>query len=452
MKEIVSKQRKYFNSNATKDLKFRIKMLERLRVSIEINEAMVYSALKKDLNKSESEAYITEIQMVKSEIKLAINKLQCWAKPVKVKTPITLWPSKSYMTIEPYGVTLIMAPWNYPFQLAMTPLVGAIASGNCAVVKTSRNSKYTSEVVSNILSQAFKPEYVYCVDDTWTHEEILEQKYDFIFFTGSERAGKIVMEAASRHVTPVILELGGKSPCIVDRKTNVELAAKRIVWGKFLNAGQTCIAPDYVLVDEAVKERFLTAVIRHIDRMYPQALENKDYGKIINQNHVERLTGYMANASDMIGGISDAEQLKIAPAIFPNAKFSDEIMKEEIFGPILPIISYTSLDEAIQKIKHRPKPLALYIFSNSKYFQNKIISSISSGGVCINDVIMHMANENLPFGGVGGSGMGNYHGHYSFKTFSHTRGILKNKNCMDMPFRYPPYKEDTMKLIKFLTK
>jgi len=452
MKEIISKQRKYFNSNATKDLEFRIKMLERLNVAIDINEDMIYLALKKDLNKSEAEAYMTEIQMVKSEIKLVIKKLKCWARPVRVKTPITHWPSKSYITMEPYGVVLIMAPWNYPFQLAITPLVGAIASGNCAVLKASGNSKYTSEVISHILSQAFKPEHVYCVDATWTHEEILEQKYDFIFFTGSERAGKIVMEAASKHVTPLVLELGGKSPCIVDRKTNVDLAAKRIVWGKFLNAGQTCIAPDYVLVDDAVKVKFISALIKHINQMYPDPLENKDYGKIINQNHFERLIGYIENAADILGGASDMKQLKIAPAIFPNARFSDEIMKEEIFGPILPVISYTSLDEAVQKVKHRPKPLALYIFSNSKCFQNKVTSSISSGGVCINDVVMHVANENLPFGGVGSSGMGNYHGYYSFKTFSHTRGILKNKNYMDMPFRYPPYKKETMKLIKFITK
>lgn len=452
MKEIISKQRKYFNSNATKDLEFRINMLERLKVAIDINEDMIYLALKKDLNKSEAEAYMTEIQMVKSEIKLVIKKLKCWARPVRVKTPITHWPSKSYVTMEPYGVVLIMAPWNYPFQLAITPLVGAIASGNCAVLKASGNSKYTSEVISHILSQAFKPEHVYCVDATWTHKEILEQKYDFIFFTGSEWAGKIVMEAASKHVTPLVLELGGKSPCIVDRKTNVELAAKRIVWGKFLNAGQTCIAPDYVLVDDSVKVKFISALIKHINQMYPDPLENKDYGKIINQNHFERLIGYIENAADILGGASDMKQLKIAPAIFPNARFSDEIMKEEIFGPILPVISYTSLDEAVQKVKHRPKPLALYIFSNSKCFQNKVTSSISSGGVCINDVVMHVANENLPFGGVGSSGMGNYHGYYSFKTFSHTRGILKNKNYMDMPFRYPPYKKDTMKLIKFITK
>lgn len=452
MKEIISKQRKFFNSNATKDLKFRIRMLERLRVSIEINEDMIYSALKKDLNRSEIETYIAEIQMVKSEIKLAVNKLQCWARPVKVKTPIILFPSKSYITHEPYGVALIMAPWNYPFQLAMVPLIGAIAAGNCAVVKASRSSRHTSEVISSILSQAFKAEFVYCVDDTWTHEEILAQKYDFIFFTGSERAGKIVMQAASRNVTPLILELGGKSPCIVDRKTNVELAAKRIVWGKFLNSGQTCIAPDYVLVDEKIKERFITALQKHIELMYPQALENENYGKIINQNHFERLTGYMAEGSDVIGGASDQTTLKIAPAIFPDAKFSDNIMKEEIFGPILPVISYTSIDEAIQKIKHRPKPLALYVFSNSRFFQNKLISSISSGGVCINDVIMHVANENLPFGGVGSSGMGTYHGRYSFAAFSHIRGVLKNKNCMDMPLRYPPYKKSTAGLIKFLTK
>lgn len=448
MKKIMEKQQQFFNSDGTKDIEFRINMLKKLQSAIMSNKNEIYEALKLDLNKSESEAYLTEIQIVLSEIKVAIKNIRKWYKPNRVKTPISHFPSSSYVYSEPYGSVLILSPWNYPFQLALAPLVGAIAAGNCAVLKVSKSSVNVSHVIDKIISETFDEKYIYCTGDRYSYDEILDQKYDFIFFTGSENVGKIVMEAASKNVTPLVLELGGKSPCIVDKDANIDLAAKRIVWGKYLNSGQTCVAPDYVMIDESIKSEFLKEAKKYILLMYNDAIKNEDYPKIINKHHYERLCTLISNETNKIGGNSDEGKLKIEPTIFDKAKFDDEIMKEEIFGPILPIISYSNLDEAIKKIKSRPKPLALYMFSDNKKVVDKVLNSVPFGGGCVNDVIMHLANHHLPFGGVGSSGMGSYHGKYSFEVFSNQKGIIKNKNYFDVTLRYPPYNEKKLKTIK----
>ncbi len=450
--KIVENQRRYFNSNRTKDLSFRKAMLKKLLQAIKENEAEIYESLKLDLNKSVMESYLTEFQMVIAEINLALTSLDEWAKPRRKPTPVFLLPASSYTVKEPYGVVLVLSPWNYPFQLALSPLVGAIAAGNCVLLKTSKSSEHTSAIISKIINQTFKPYYVHALPAACDYDELLSQKYDYIFFTGSERVGKLVMRAASEYLTPVSLELGGKSPCIVDKHVDLKLAAKRIIWGKTLNAGQTCVAPDYVLVDEAVKKPLIREMITQISLLWNSPLENEDYPKIINSFHFQRLLGLIEREPEKLGGNSNSSMLKIEPTLFTNTSFSSEIMKEEIFGPIIPILSYSDIDAAIKELKSRPKPLACYIFSEDTEFSDKLLNELSFGGGCINDVIMHLANDHLPFGGVGSSGMGNYHGSYSFSTFSHEKGYLKNNLTVDFPFRYPPYKKTNLNFIKTILR
>lgn len=452
MKQLVSMQREFFLSNATKDIWFRKEQLKKLELAIIQNQEKIYAALKEDLNKSEYEAYLTEISIVLNEIHYARKHLGRWVKPKKVKTPISHFPAKSFILLEPYGVVLVLSPWNYPFQLALAPVVGAMAAGNCIVIKSSKNSAKTSAIITDIINQTFDPKYVYCVSNEHSYDEILKEKYDYIFFTGSERVGKIVMHAASEHVTPLSLELGGKSPCFVDNSANIELAAKRIIWGKLLNAGQTCVAPDYVLVDSKVKHQLIEQMTKQINSMYGNPLDNDDYPKIISHDHFERLQGLINREGNKIGGSSDEKTLKIAPAIFTEATFDSEIMKDEIFGPILPILAYDNIDKAIRSVKERAKPLACYIFSQDETYIQKLLQEVSFGGGCVNDTVMHLANHNLPFGGVGSSGMGNYHGEYSIHTFSHEKSVLKNKNVFDIPLRYAPYNVKNLKLIKKIMK
>lgn len=452
MQEILKKQRDFFNSQATKPVEFRIKMLKKLQNAILFNEELIYQALKSDLNKSQMEAYLTEVQIVLAEIKLAIKKVKKWQKPKRVPTPLTHFGSSSYVYSEPFGVVLILSPWNYPFQLAIAPLVGAIATGNCAVLKVSKSSVNTSNVIDKIIKETFDEEYICCTGDAYSYDEILSQKYDFIFFTGSENVGKIVMEAASKNVTPLVLELGGKSPCIIDSDANIELAAKRIAWGKFLNSGQTCVAPDYVMIDKSVKADFIKAIQKHIALMYQNALQNENYPGIINVHHFDRLSALIANEKSKIGGKTDAIKRKIEPTLFTQASHDDAVMQEEIFGPILPIISYDRIEEVIEILKNRPKPLALYLFSDNKQVTKTILSSVSFGGGCVNDVVMQIASHYLPFGGVGSSGMGCYHGKYSFDLFTHKKGIVKSNSFLDIPLRYPPYTKGKKSIIKMLTK
>lgn len=453
IKRINKIQRKFFNADLTKDISFRVRMLSKLEDEIVKREDDILSALKKDLNKSETEAYLTEISIVLDEIKMYKKKLAKWNKRKVKISPISHWPSSSYIYREPYGNVLVLAPWNYPFQLAVLPLAGAIAGGNTVVIKPSRNSKHTSEIIRKIVRNIFDEEYVYCVDEEISNEEILKGSYDLIFFTGSPNAAKDIMKAASKKLTPVVLELGGKSPCIVDSSADLEVAARRLAWGKYLNAGQTCVAPDYLLIDNRVKDKFLELLKKYIKAMYDEnPVLNKDYVHIINENRFNKLSQLIdecsINGKSIWGGMRYKEELCIEPTIINGVDWDDEIMQEEIFGPILPVIGYDNLSKEIQKIKSRPRPLALYIFSRDKKVIKNVINGVSFGGGCVNDVVMHVANGKLPFGGVGNSGMGVYHGKHTFETFTRPKAVEYGKNYLDVPLRYPPYTEKKLNLIR----
>ncbi|MDF2905270.1 MAG: NAD-dependent aldehyde dehydrogenase [Herbinix sp.] len=443
-------QKHYFAGGKTRNINHRMEYLDRLEKSIKKHEKEIMVALKKDLNKAPFEAYATEIGMVLEEIHYIKKHLKGWAKPKQVRTPITNFPSVSRIYAEPYGVVLIISPWNYPFQLAILPLVGAIAAGNCATVKPSNYSPYTSKVIELILSEVFPKEYVAVIQGgREANQTLLEQKFDYIFFTGSVTVGKTVMRAAGEHLTPVTLELGGKSPCIVDETANLELAARRIVWGKFLNSGQTCVAPDYLLVHHSVKKCLLDKMKKYIHQFYgEQACLNDNFPKIINEKHFDRLLGLIDGEQAVIGGTFSRERNQISPTILNHITWNSPVMAEEIFGPILPVMEFKTLSEAITMVSSHPKPLALYYFTTKKENEKKIINSISYGGGCINDTIMHLATSHMPFGGVGDSGMGRYHGKYSFETFTHRKSVLKKANWLDVPLRYPPYKDHLRTLKK----
>ncbi|MGI6769190.1 MAG: aldehyde dehydrogenase [Bacilli bacterium] len=452
IREVVQKQRYFFQNNLTKDLKFRAEQLKKLRKAILDHEEEILAALAQDLNKSAFEAYMTEIGIVLEEIRYILKRFKSWAKPKKVKTPLAQFPAKSKIYSEPYGVVLIMSPWNYPFQLTIAPLVGAIAAGNCALVKPSNYSPKTSEAIAKLIEKTFEPEYITVVlGGREANQDLLKQQFDYIFFTGGPTVGRLVMEAAAKHLTPISLELGGKSPCIVDESANIKLAAKRIIWGKFINAGQTCVAPDYVFVQKNVKEKLLEYMVKYIEKFFSEALrEEYRFPKIVNERHFNRLLGLMESGKIYYGGKSDSKLNRIEPTILDNVSWDSPIMQEEIFGPLLPILDFSDLNEVINKVNSRPKPLALYFFTTSKVKEKTILTSISHGGGCINDTIVHLATPYLPFGGVGESGIGNYHGKASFDTFSHKKSIMKKSNLIDIPFRYPPFKN--LKLLKKFMK
>ena len=437
---LVLAQHNYFNTNITKDTAFRHDALKNLLTAIKENEDAIYKALQMDLGKSNQEACMTEVGLIINSIHFALRHLDKWVKPKRCKTPITHFPAKSYIYKEPYGVVLIMSPWNYPFFLTLSPLIGAIAAGNCAIIKTSRSCPNTSALMKAMINSAFSSSYIHVVDVDEDYNAILSCQYDYIFFTGSERVGRIVMRHASEHLTPVTLELGGKSPCIIDKSADLKRAAKRIAWGKILNAGQTCVAPDYVVIPRDKKDKFVSLLQKYFYQFLESPLDNENYPHIINLHHFIRLKNLISNASCVVGGKIDEKKHRIEPAIFTEADFNDDIMKNEIFGPILPIIAYDDLDEVLTIIKNRPKPLACYIFGKKHEFKKKVISTLSFGGGCINDTIMHVSNEHLPFGGIGSSGMGSYHGKYSFDTFTHYKSIHVS-GVLDLPFRYPPYSE-----------
>ncbi|GAB6109921.1 aldehyde dehydrogenase [Fusibacter bizertensis] len=447
---VVENQRVYFNTNATKDISFRKNMLKKLLAIIERYEEDIYEAVFKDLSKSKTETYMAEISIVLTEIKEALKHIERWNKPKKVKGVLSTFPSSNYIYSEPYGVVLILSPWNYPFQLALAPLVGAIASGNCAIVKPSSTSRHTSKLLKKMLDETFDPSHVYCTEVDANNDEVVHQKYDYIFFTGSPRVGKIIMKAASEHLTPVSLELGGKSPCIIDRSADLELAAKRIVWGKFLNAGQTCITIDYILVHDEVKPQFIDSLKRAIGLTLNDAIHQTFYPKIITTHHYQRLINLIDAEKNVYGGERHLETQKIGPTLFTEASFDDVIMEDEIFGPILPIIGYSDLSNCIRTIKERPKPLACYVFTKDKTIAEQVIHEISYGGGCVNDVLLHIANHHLPFGGVGNSGMGGYHGKYSFDTFSHKKSIVKGATRLDNGMRYSPHDNKKFNLLRKL--
>lgn len=450
---LIDSQRSFFYKGATKDLSFRIEQLTRLKQTLQQHEQEIVDALQADLNKSEFEAYLTEIGYVHNEINEAITNIKTWAEPVKVKTPITHTGSKSLIYYEPYGVVLIIAPWNYPFQLALAPLIGAMAAGNCAIIKPSELTPNTAKVLSKLMEKTFPREYIAIVEgDAEVAQALMQAKVDYIFFTGSPHVGKIVMETAAKSLTPVTLELGGKSPTIVHHDAKLKIAANRIAWGKFLNAGQTCVAPDYLLVHKSIKQKFLHKLGKAIEKLYGKdRLQNKSYPVIVNDKHYERLTSYLQDGEIVIGGRHDPLRRVIEPTIIDNVSFEAKVMQEEIFGPILPVIEYENIVEVIEIVRMYEKPLALYLFTETKQIEEQILSQLSFGGGCINDVLYHLGTPHLPFGGVGQSGIGSYHGKFSFEAFSHRKSILKQTSKIDFPIRYPN-RERNLKIIKRLFK
>ncbi len=439
--EILKEQRDFFHSGRTLPVSFRIKMLKKLYSSIKENEDEINQALKADLGKSEFEGFMCEVGLSLSEISYMIAHTKRFAKRKIVKTPLTHFASTSFAKNSPYGNVLIMSPWNYPFLLTIEPLADAIAAGNTAVVKPSAYSPETSSVMAKIIGECFSPEYVAMVTGgRKENSELLDKKFDMVFFTGSQAVGKEVLRRCAERLTPAVLELGGKSPCIIDATANIKLAARRVVFGKYLNCGQTCVAPDYVLCDRSIKDKFVKAVIDEIKKQYGEKpLENPDYGKIINEKHFDRILGLIDKEKTVSGGEADRAALQIEPTVMDNVNFDDAVMGEEIFGPVMPIIAYDKFDDIFEILKDRQKPLALYIFSQNKENICKVTDRISFGGGCINDVVIHLATSEMGFGGVGESGMGTYHGKVGFEAFSHKKSIVDKKTFIDLPMRYQPY-------------
>ncbi len=440
--KIIEKQRSFYRSGKTTDLHFRREALKRLEQSIVDSEEEMLAALAHDLGKPLFEGYSTDIAPIIGDIKYMLKNLAGLARSRKVHTPLALAGGSSRIMIQPLGVVLIIAPWNYPFQLLLRPLIGALAAGNCVVLKPSEHAPASSSVSRRLIEGAFPPEHVAVIEGGVEEgAALLEQKFDGIFFTGSTRMGRIVMERAARHLTPTILELGGKSPCLVEADTNLKLCTQRIAWGKFLNAGQTCVAPDYVLVNNRIKESLIGEIRQAINSFYgdhPQ--DSPDYARIVNDTHFQRLTGLMQAGQIICGGQTDRESLYIAPTLLEGINWNDPIMGEEIFGPLLPILEYENLDQALDMINNQPKPLALYLFTHDQKIQERVVRETSSGGVSINDTVSHLLPHQLPFGGVGESGMGAYHGDESFYCFSHRRSVFKNSTLFDLKAKYPPYR------------
>lgn len=454
IKDLVTRQRKYFQTGATLPVSVRVDALKRLYGVISGCEKEIHTALKRDLGKSGFESYMCETGLVLEEISYMLKHIHRFAREKNVRTPLAQFHSRSFKKPSPYGVTLIMSPWNYPFMLTLSPLVDALAAGNTAVVKPSAYSPHTSDVILQILSQCFDPEYVAVVTGGRTENTcLLREHFDYIFFTGSQFVGKEVMRNAAEHLTPVTLELGGKSPCIVDKSADIKLAAKRIVFGKYLNCGQTCVAPDYIYCHRSVKDRLVKEVQKQIQKQYgKQPLRNPNYGKIINEKHFDRLLGLIDKNKTVHGGDSDRHALRIEPTVLDNVTFADAVMQEEIFGPIMPILIFDSMDEVIHNINAMPHPLALYLFTSDKAAAKKVTSRCGFGGGCINDTIIHLATTEMGFGGFGESGMGSYHGKVGFDTFSHYKSIVDKKTWIDFPMRYQPYRKLHEKMIRFFLK
>ncbi len=451
IREIVKKQRKYFSSGATLNVEARLNAISRLKACIRKHEQEINEALKKDLGKSSFEGYMCETGLTLSEISYMQKHTRAFAREKTVWTPLAQFASRSFTKPSPYGVVLVMSPWNYPFLLTLEPLVDALAAGNTVVVKPSAYSPHTSDLIAKLIAECFDESYVAVV--TGGREEnqyLLQEHFDYIFFTGSKSVGREVMHRASEHLTPVTLELGGKSPCIVDRTANLKLAAKRIVFGKFLNCGQTCVAPDYIYCDPVIKDELVRQIRLQIRKQFGNVpLENPDYGKIINRKHFDRIQGLVDAAKErvIIGGRSNADTLQIEPTVIDNVNFEDAVMQEEIFGPVLPILTYDSLDQAVAKINSMEHPLALYLFTRSKGAARMVTAKCGFGGGCINDTVIHLATSEMGFGGFGESGMGSYHGKKGFDTFSHYKSIVDKKLWLDLPMRYQPYKKLYEKLI-----
>ena len=466
IQDIVQRQREFFSEGKTLDPGFRLGYLRAMRRAIVEMEDEIADALHEDLGKSSTEAYMTEIGMTLSELSCACRNIRKWSRPARAGSPLAQFPSRSAIIPEPYGTVLIMSPWNYPFLLCISPLISAVAAGNTAIVKPSAYSPAASAVVRKLVGKVFPEEYVAVIEGgRAVNSDLLEQKFDYIFFTGSKAVGKLVMTKAAAHLTPVTLELGGKSPVIVDRTADIAVSATRIVFGKFLNCGQTCVAPDYILVHESIAEKFIGACKDAVRRMYgDKPLESPGYGKIVNRKHFDRLASALAEChqDSVWGGETDAANLKIAPAIIRAGNISrpedisgtegTSMMQDEIFGPLMPVLAYSSIWDVIRYIDSRPRPLAAYIFTRDRKLKKMLLKRLRFGGGCVNDTIIHLASERLPFGGVGESGMGQYHGKYGFDTFSHRKSIVHKSLMLDLPMRYQPYTSFKEKLIRIFLK
>ena len=452
---IFKNQKEFFESGKTINVDYRIKNLKKLNDIIKKNEDKILSELKKDLGKSNFEGYVTEVGILYDDINFHIKNVKKWSSEEKRKSPIVYYPSKSYIYKEPYGVTLIIGPFNYPFQLVIAPLIGAISAGNTAIIKPSENSRNIALLLEKLINENFPEGYLRVVNPLGGKETVsllLDKPFDYIFFTGSVRVGKLVMQKAAQHLTPVTLELGGKSPCIVDSDAKLKLAAKRIVWGKFLNAGQTCVAPDYLCVHKSVKDELLKLIINEIRVQFGENVRNsEDYPRIVNKSSLERLSGYLNDGKIYYGGNIDEDNLYMEPTLIIKPDLNSPLMSDEIFGPILPILVYEDLDNVIKFINYREKPLALYYFSESKKKIKYVLTSTTSGGVTINDTIIHVANPNLPFGGVGNSGVGKYHGKESFERFTHNKSVMKRGTFIEFNIRFAPYK-NKLNLVKRIMK
>lgn len=438
---IVASQRAYFKSGATLDVEGRLRALRILRAAIVTYEDVIASALQRDLGKSSTESIMCEIGMVKSALNHMLRHANHYAKAKRVRTPLAQFPATSLHKPSPFGVVLVMSPWNYPFLLTMEPLIEAIAAGNTVVVKPSAYSPHTSSVLEKLLTQYFDPRLIAVVTGgREENQQLLDEQFDHIFFTGSQRVGKEVMRKAAAHLTPVTLELGGKSPCIVERTADIPLAARRIVFGKYLNCGQTCIAPDYIYCDAAIADELMHALAQEIRIQFGEApLANDNYGRIVSVKHFDRLTGLIDPAKIAYGGRTSPDTLQIEPTLLRDVEWGDAVMQEEIFGPILPVLTYENFGDAIDQLNDMPHPLALYIFTEDKIIARQVMSRLQFGGGCVNDTIIHLASNSLPFGGVGASGMGSYHGEAGFRTFSHEKSIVNKSTRFDLPLRYQPY-------------
>jgi aldehyde dehydrogenase (NAD+) len=452
IKQLIHDHRAYFASGITKDISFRFEQLRVLRKAVMDNEDAIFHALKEDLNKPAFEAYGGEFAIVLHEIDHALRHLRCWSKPRRVRTPMTLFPARSFVHPVPYGVGLIIGPWNFPVQLMLAPLVGALAAGNCVLLKPSIAAPHTSRIITKLIRENFDPAYVSILEGgAETAQALLAERFDYVFFTGGVASGKLVMAAAAKHLTPVTLELGGKNACIVAADAPLDITARRIVFGKFFNAGQSCVAVDYLLVDRRIKQALLSRILKYTVEFYGEdASRSPDFGRIVNDHHFDRLLGLLHAGDIVIGGGSERASRYIAPTVIDGITGGEPIMEDEIFGPLLPIIAYDDLDEAIEFVNSRPRPLALYFFSRDKSRQERVLAETTSGGGCINDTVVHFTVTGLPFGGVGDSGMGKYHGKASFDTFTHERSIIRNNFLVDVFLRYPPYKDHLRWLRKLL--
>lgn len=455
IENILKKQKKFFSEGQTLSVNFRIAQLKKLYDAVKKYEQELEDALNLDLGKSDFEGFMCEVGLVLSEITYMVKHVKKFSAKHRVKTPLAQFASKSFTLSVPYGNVLIMSPWNYPLLLTLSPLANSIAAGNTSVVKPSAYAPNVGEILNKIIKECFDEEYVACVmGGRKENSELLSQKFDFIFFTGSQNVGKEVLRKAAENLTPAVLELGGKSPCIVESSADISLAAKRIVFGKYLNSGQTCVAPDYILCEKSIKEQFIKEVKKEILKQYGEnPLKNPDYGKIINEKHFERIVGLIDQNKVVHGGKYDKNTLKIEPTVMDNADFSDAVMGEEIFGPVMPVISYEKFEDIFEILKDRQKPLALYIFSANKSHIDHILNRVQFGGGCVNDTIIHLATSEMGFGGVGESGMGAYHGKTGFDAFSHKKSIVDKKTFMDLPMRYQPYNRNIYgKLLKIFLR